>query len=36
VGRWWRPRLMPVDNLIIAFTFDAEGRIVPLRWGDVT
>jgi hypothetical protein len=36
VGRWWRPRLMPVDNLIVAFTFDAEGRIVPLRWGDVT
>jgi hypothetical protein len=36
VGRWHRPRLMPLDDLVIAFAFDEEGRIIPLRWKDVT
>jgi hypothetical protein len=36
VDRWHRPRLMPLDDLVIAFVFDEEGRIVPLRWKDVT
>jgi hypothetical protein len=36
VGRWHRPRLMPLDDLVIAFVFDEEGRIIPLRWKDVT
>jgi hypothetical protein len=35
-GRWHRPRLMPLDDLVIAFVFDEEGRIIPLRWKDVT
>ena len=35
-GRWHRPRLMPPDDPAIAFGFDEEGRIIPLRWKDVT
>jgi hypothetical protein len=36
VGRWHRPRLMPLDDLVIAFVFDEEGHAIPLRWRDVT
>jgi hypothetical protein len=35
-GRWTTLQLIPLDQLFIGVTFDAEGRIVPLRWGDVT
>ena len=34
--RWTTLQLIPLDQLFIGVTFDAEGRIVPLRWGDVT
>jgi hypothetical protein len=36
VGRWQRPRLMPLDDLVIAFVFDEGGHAIPLRWKDVT
>jgi len=36
VGRWHRPRLMPLDDPVIAFVFDEGDRIIPLRWKDVT
>jgi hypothetical protein len=35
-GRRHRPRLMPLADPVIAFVFDEEGRIIPLRWKDVT
>ena len=35
-GRRHRPRLTPPDDPAIAFGFDEEGRIIPLRWKDVT